>query len=288
MIPPSQKKVGRAVTIYGQWKLIDRWLDNDALLQPWVEWIFINDKPSDPPPQRIREKLSRFGRLIEPPTNMGRCCARNLCVQKLSSEWIDIIDGDDIPYPIPEDFDHEADEAGLVFFDVVHHAESNEGVLVPQLDKGWTPPPLNQLIEAVAGHYDCRPVAVMWRRNMFVDLGGFDGRADHVEDMNLCIRARLAKIPFSKTKSIKASYQRSSSNRAAPPIVPVAKLWTWELARPLVKGGAFEAPLEHQIELYRKAIMWAGMREVEKCPMGLPQKLVESFKWLAGRHRPKN
>ena len=215
------RKIGRVVTSYGHWRMIDRWLSDDRLLQPHVSWIFVNDKPSDPLPAAMRERVERFGIVIQPTVNMGRCCARNLGVQRLEAEWIDIIDGDDLPSPVDADFDAEAGGAGFMYFDVAHHREI-EGRIEPERNDNWTPPALNQLFYELLGNWDPRPIAVMWRRATLLELGGFDGRADYVEDMNLVIRARLAGVPFARTTRRKGSYQRDTTGRAVPPIVAVA------------------------------------------------------------------
>ena len=92
----SPAKVGRVVTSFGQWRLIERWLKDERLLQPYVKWIFVNDKPDDPIPDDMKSRVELFGHIVEPIVNLGRCSARNLGVQALDTEWIDIIDGDDI------------------------------------------------------------------------------------------------------------------------------------------------------------------------------------------------
>jgi glycosyltransferase involved in cell wall biosynthesis len=275
-------KVARIVTSYGHWRLIDRWLSDESLLQPHVSWIFINDKPGDPLPDDMKERINRFGTVIQSKVNLGRCCARNLGVQSSDSTWIDIIDGDDIPLPLSQDFDSEAAEAGFIYFDVTHHTFEG-GQVVANADEGWIPPHLNQLLYDLVGNYDPRPIAVMWRRSTFNALGGFDGRTDYVEDFNLVLRAILAGYKYTKTSQRKGSYQRHTPGRMAPPIVAVANLHNWELARFLADEDTISR-VEFQIQFWRKQILWAGMREMEKSKPSLPAKLREIAKWLAGVH----
>ena len=278
-------KIGRIVTCYGQWKMIERWIYNEQLIQPHVAWIFVNDKPSDPLPDRLKEQVARFGCVIEPPVNMGRCCARNLGISHSLSEWIDLIDGDDIPYPIACDFDRDVGEAGQIYFEVDHHREI-DGAVVPEREEEWIPPAENRFLKALIGNWDARPICIMWKREVIVRLGGFDSRAEYGEDLNLAIRARLADIPYTTIKLKKGSYQRETAGRQMPLILPLAELWNWEMARPLVAGEMLEL-LEEKVRHYRKLLLWTGMREMEKSKSSVWEKLCESGKWILGKHKTK-
>ncbi len=276
----SPAKVSRVVTTYGHWQLINRWLSEERLLQSNVSWIFVNDKPDDPLPDEMKDRINRFGQVIQPKVNLGRCCARNLGVQASNSIWIDIIDGDDIPLPLADDFDIEAEESGFIYFDVTHHY-FQQGQIINDADEGWFPPHLNQLLFDLIGNYDPRPIAVMWRRSTFNALGGFDGRTDYVEDFNLVMRALLSGYKYTKLNQRKGSCQRVPSGRTRPPIVAVANLHNWELARSLANETTLSA-VNDQIKFWRKAILWAGMREMEKSKPSLQAKLREAAKWLVG------
>jgi glycosyltransferase involved in cell wall biosynthesis len=275
-------KVGRIVTTYGHWGQIDRWLSDLTLLQPHVRWVFVNDKPEDPLPEKMKARVSRFGTVIEPKVNLGRCCARNLGVQSLDTEWVDIIDGDDYPYPIDENFDSIATGCGFIYFDVNHHKFSGTE-MTAVLDEQWQPPHLNRILYELVGNYDPRPISVMWRRSVFNSLGGFDGRTDYVEDFNLVMRAILSGYKYTKTLQRKGSYQVATPNRLSPPIEAVANLHNWELARKLATAEIL-GDVEAQIDFWRKATLWIGMREYAKSKPHIISKIRETIKWWLGMH----
>lgn len=274
-------KLTRVVTSYGQWGYIRRWIFDDRLLQSHVTWIFVNDKPDDIAPPDIRQRISSMGLLIEPKANMGRCCARNLGVFNSTSEWIDIVDGDDIPFSVEDQFDRGHEFAGLIYFNVVHHRVDEDGRIVKEQTVDWQPDPLCLLFKEVVGNWDVRPAATLWRRKVICDLGGYDRQFDYFEDFNLAIRAKIAGVKHSSTSAIKVSYRRDTPGRPNSPSCALAGLKNWELARSLAPEGSREA-VEKQIRFYRWALLWAGMREVNKSKPSLFRKLREAVKWIAG------
>ena len=278
--PTTAVKVGRVVTSYGQWRLIDRWLKDEKLIQPHVKWIFVNDKPEDPVPEEMKSRIEKFGNIIEPIINLGRCSARNLGVQALDTEWVDIIDGDDLPLPLDLNFDTGAGNCGFIYFGVAHHTynmiQTNGGC-----EDKLAFSHLSQLLLKLIGNYDARPVAVLWRRAAFNALGGFDGRSEYVEDLNLVLRAIIAKYTYHHTTSFKCSHQRDDISRASPPIVSVASIRNWELAR-LIATKDTVKDVEDYLLSWRQSLLRAGMRELEKSKPTLRFKLREITKWLLG------
>jgi glycosyltransferase involved in cell wall biosynthesis len=277
----TKNSITRIVTTYGHWHYIRRWIFDEKLIQPHMAWIFLNDKPDDPAPEDIKRRIAQIGLLIENKANMGRCCARNLGIWLAKSEWIDVVDGDDFPLPVREDFCEQKGSFDLIFFDVVHHRENN-GEIISEADEGWQPPLLNQLLQDLTGNVDPRPASTLWRRKTILELGGFDGRADYVEDFNLAVRAKIAKVKTTNTHLVKASYQRGTANRSAASIIPVSCLTTYELARKVVSEPYVEA-LEEQIKFYRQALLWQGMIEMKKSNPSVFTKLKECGKWLFNR-----
>lgn len=272
--------VGRVVTSFGQWRLIDRWLTDDRLLQPHVKWIFVNDKPDDPIPEDMRTRIDKFGQVIQPVINLGRCSARNLGVQALDTEWIDIIDGDDIPLPLEQDFDADAGSCGFIYFGVVNHTYNQIQRDEDCEDKSAFSN-LSQLLLKLIGNFDARPIAVLWRRSVFNALGGFDGRSEYVEDLNLVLRALLAGYTYHRTSLCKGSHQRDDIPRLSPPIVSVASIRNWELAL-LIASEDTVKDVENYLLSWRQSLLRAGMRELEKSRPSLKFKLRETAKWLAG------
>lgn len=276
----GRAKVGRVVTSYGQWRLIERWLKDERLLQPYVKWIFVNDKPDDPIPEDMKSRVELFGHVVEPIVNLGRCSARNLGVQALDTEWIDIIDGDDIPLPLDENFDADAGNCGFIYFEVVHH-DYKRIKANGSREEEWSYPHLSQLLRKLIGNYDARPVAVLWRRSTFNALGGFDSRSEYVEDLNLVLRAILAGFSYSHINSCKCSHQRDEVPRLSPPIVSLASIRNWELAL-LIADKDTAIDVEQYLLSWRQSLLRAGMRELEKSKPSLKFKLRETTKWLMG------
>ncbi len=70
--------VSRIVTCYGQWDFIKLWLDEDNLFVPEVEWLLMDDKPSEPPPAELLQRLKQRGiHYHKSDFNLGRSAQRN-------------------------------------------------------------------------------------------------------------------------------------------------------------------------------------------------------------------
>jgi glycosyltransferase involved in cell wall biosynthesis len=185
--------VSRIVTVYHQWGFLRDWAWEPALFNGRVEWIVVNDAPGDPAPRDLSERLEALGvRVITPRRNLGRSGARNLGAQAATGVWLDFVDGDDRPLP----FDAPAE---VVPLELVFHPvpERRERVFRPE--HGSWPTPWDSGTHTYWGFLapewrpcDPRPAGVLWRREAFLELGGFDGRFEPSEDLHLLACAQEA------------------------------------------------------------------------------------------------
>ena len=193
----SAPLLSRIVTVYRQWDSVARWIDDPALADPRVEWVFVNDSPSpdDLVPAPLRETaVGRRARFVEDGVNRGRSAARNRGASLATAPWLAHVDGDDRPLAV---------ELPLAVF----HGESDGGPM-PDLvflpfasDAGtfWTEERIDtavfgELFRAlgVPKAVDWRPAALLWRREFFGRIGGYDGRFEGAEDAHVVWKALRA------------------------------------------------------------------------------------------------
>lgn len=209
--------VSRIVTLYNQWEFLD-WLDDDALFAPETTFVLIDDASTQPPPDRVLARIRARGILLHRlPRNVGRARARNAGADLAASEWIEFVDGDDRPLPL--DPRPLAGGAELGVFPVrVHGARTDE--LAPPVRC-----PLLVDARAPGGYVDPRPAALAWRRPTFLALGGFDPRAEPVEDLDLALRARH--LPRAYATQPKQSYneQPSPTLKGLESVAALARLY---------------------------------------------------------------
>lgn len=206
MPPPT---LSRIVPVYRQWPLVARWLGKDSLFPAHVDWTFVNDCPEDAPPAEIAAMLARRGaRVLTPKRNRGLAGARNLGWPESKGEWLDFVDGDDLPMPLDlSDLDLDAD---LIFFPTAGH--DSESLFQEHLrEEGRIPtrffPAEGDLFAyPEAMRLDVKMAAILWRRSAIERLEGFDGRFDMVEDNDIVWRAALAGMRAKRVGFCKQSY----------------------------------------------------------------------------------
>jgi len=202
-----KQKLSRCVTIYGQWDYVSLWVDNDELYDPSVEWMIINDLPSDPCPEVLKDKLQARGvRLFTPQFNLGRSSARNHCARQACGVWIEFVDGDDIPLPLsPDDFSSNA-EALLHQFPSQTYKLRNGNIELCDLerDSEFGYPGVLSRLSSV----NCRPACLVYDRATFLEVGGFDGRYDTIEDLHLLCKLENFDVEVCSHKHPKQLYQR--------------------------------------------------------------------------------
>ena len=198
----SEAPVSRIVTCYKQWTFLGHWLKDDALFGPGVEWLVVNDAPGHAPPPDVSDLMARRGvRLLTVLSNMGRSRARNHGAREARGTWLDFVDGDDHPLPL--------DPATVLNRDcelLAGPVRLADATRTPFADASRAP------IEAFDNWADLlprfapinvAPSALLWRREYFLALDGYDARFDGGEDLQLAYRAmthgaRLERMPCPK------------------------------------------------------------------------------------------
>lgn len=207
--------ITRLVTCYRQWHLLARWLDHDALHQDGVDWMIVNDSPETPIPAEIQAIADRRGiTMLTPRVNLGRCNARNWGVRQARSEWIDLVDGDDIPLRLDPAMLSGVD-TDLVNCPIVTYelgAESETPIANPP-EKGVTdrhpfgPTHINAMMYPSYMPADPRPVAMIYRRQPYLEIGGYDARYDDGwNDTEFLARAYLHGLTMHHAPTCKQAY----------------------------------------------------------------------------------
>lgn len=276
-------KVARVVTVFNQWQDIGRWVQNTHLRQDGVTWCFVSDDPQSPPDDRMRKWIESLGLLLEPKCNLGRSSARNLGAAQTDSEWLDFVDGDDIPLPIPMEDLPSSDSADLLFFDQVLEHVMENGIQKPLISEREADNRFNQLnalYKEILGHPDPRPAAFMVSRKAFNQLHGFDGRTDGVEDVNFLLRARLLGLANIVSDKSKADYQKYNEKRWHSPNLCAGNLLNYKLALNMNVDDNVSRLICEQQNLWSRQILWSGQREMQKSGISRWLQLSEALKWI--------
>lgn len=210
-------KVTRIVLCYLQWESIRSWLDSELLHGPGIEWIIVNDYPLAAAPDWILEIATRRQiKIVAPLLNVGRSNARNLGASYASGEWLDFIDGDDIPLRVDLNlFSQQIASVGLIACPVVGFNKIDEVDLEnpPEFPDAWTAD--NILQEEMFPRFipiDSRPCGTLWRKSTFVHLGGFDARFDDAwQDAHLVWKAHYTGIMCGRINVAKQAYNLGES-----------------------------------------------------------------------------
>ncbi len=173
-------KISRIVTVYSQWHYLG-WLSDDALFEPTTEYIIVDDASPEAAPAALLNQLQQRGVCVHRMArNSGLSAARNAGAALARGEFLDFIDGDDVPLPLIADPSWGAAE--LIFFPAKLHGEAaTERQNLIRL-------PVLHDAEAPGGYLDPRATALLWRRSAFEQCGGFDPRYEYVEDVEMLLR----------------------------------------------------------------------------------------------------
>ncbi len=197
--------VSRVMTCYRQWSYLSQWIGDDALFAPEIEWFVVNDAPADPPPPELALELSRRGvRLLSPPTNLGRSRARNLGARESRGRWLDFIDGDDRPLPFA--LAGLSDRtAGLIELPI-RLAQTGRDRFAAGASAPIIRIPVWRSLLPRYHPINVMPAAVLWHRETFQKLDGFDARFDGAEDFHLVFRAMITGVALTRLDTPKQCY----------------------------------------------------------------------------------
>lgn len=197
----------RIVTLYDQWHFLT-WLQDDALFHSDCEYIFVDDGSPQPMPAELGGMLRARGiRIITLPRNAGRCIARNTGAQAAQGRYLDFIDGDDRPLPLFSDPAWADSQPEFVAFPFLVHGQGRD------MQTSFVRHPLLAAADAPRGYLDPRPAAALWRRQYFLELGGFDARWELAEDLELIFRAMSGRRAFASRP--KQSYNEQPRSTVA-------------------------------------------------------------------------
>jgi len=205
----NRYSISRIVTVYRQWSLVERWLNKDSLFPANTEWIFVNDCAEDPPGENVQQSLHKRGvTLLTPQRNLGLAGARNLGWSRSTGDWLDFVDGDDLPMPLNiDDLDLDAD---LIFFPTAAHFDDtqfNEHLRCEdRMSAQFFPVESDVFVYPPEMARDVKMAAILWRRTAIVLLEGLDGRYDMVEDNDIVWRAGAVGLRAKEVAFCKQSY----------------------------------------------------------------------------------
>jgi glycosyltransferase involved in cell wall biosynthesis len=150
-----------------------------------AEVLLVDDNSS--PENRAKLKdLSSLATIITTPKNLGLAGARNFGAQNAKGEWLAFLDDDDLFLP-------DKQERQIRYLEAHPQVKALGGGLTMVTPDGqqeyWGGKPTRQLTLAHALCYTASMAqALMIRRDVFLELGGFDGRLRYLEDLEFGIR----------------------------------------------------------------------------------------------------
>jgi GT2 family glycosyltransferase len=150
-----------------------------------AEILLVDDNSSPENRAKLRD-LSSLATIITTPKNLGLAGARNYGAQNAKSEWLAFLDDDDLFVP-------DKQERQIRYLETHPSVKALGGGLTMVTPDGrreyWGGKPTRQLTLAHALCYTASMAqALMIRRDVFLELGGFDGRLRYLEDLELGIR----------------------------------------------------------------------------------------------------
>jgi glycosyltransferase involved in cell wall biosynthesis len=191
-----------------------------VLAQEWrpLEVVVVDDGSTDATPEIVRGYPEVVYVHQE---NQGPSAARNAAVEHSSGEFVANFDSDDLLPPT-----RIGDQAGYLL------AHPEVGAVFGRQE--WMNAPEWMARDSVYGDVDGVPLSsVMFRRNVFFELGGYDTSFVHGEDMDLLVRMRERGIDYLVIPEIVLyrRYQPSSLTGGRAPHEPLLRSLRAKLAR---------------------------------------------------------
>ena len=148
--------------------------------------ILLVDDNSNPENRDKLERLSSLATIITTPRNVGLAGARNFGAENAKGEWLAFLDDDDCFMP-------DKQERQVRYLEAHPQVKALGGGLIMRTPEGreeyWGGKPTRRLNLAHALCYTASMAqALMIRRDVFLELGGFDSRLRHLEDLEFGIR----------------------------------------------------------------------------------------------------
>jgi glycosyltransferase involved in cell wall biosynthesis len=193
---------------------------DSALAQEWqpLEVVVVDDGSTDDTAEIVR----RYPDVVYVhQDNQGPSAARNAAVEHSSGEFVANFDSDDLLPPT-----RISDQARYLL------AHPEVGAVFGRQE--WMNAPEWMARDSVYGDVDGIPLSsVMFRREVFFELGGYDTSFVHGEDMDLLVRMRESGIEYQVIPEIALyrRYQSSSLTGGQAPHEPLLRSLRAKLAR---------------------------------------------------------
>ncbi|MFA6961808.1 MAG: glycosyltransferase [Opitutaceae bacterium] len=211
----------RIVVVFDQWDYVRRWIGDSSLFTDRrIAWMVVNDAPHAPCPDDLRAIFAtRSIRLVENAFNLGRSETRNSAARLADSPWIEFIDGDDLPLSI--DLDALPDHKGNQLLHFAHRTYRLVGNRVEISTELEPPHPLYWEIVLIRHlpPLTCRPACLIFPREHFLAIGGFDGRFDTCEDLHLIWKLDQTGISVAMVNVPKQLYRIAGGQSIDPEVI---------------------------------------------------------------------
>ena len=174
--------------------------------------IFLVDDGSEQSPAPLLKRFPQVTLLTKP--QGGPSSARNFGLRHATSEFITFLDADDRYEPV-------ALREGLACFRVhpeaamvygAHRRIRSDGR--PITGKLYKPLGADPYASFLRGNLIGMPATVLYRRDVLLEIGGFDETSRYCEDYDLCLRVAQA-YPIASHESIVAEYRWHGDNVSA-------------------------------------------------------------------------
>jgi glycosyltransferase involved in cell wall biosynthesis len=205
-LPKAERPSARASTVAAILPLYngELWVEQAvrSILDQTVppdEIIVVDDGSTDDGVARVRELMAAHPKitLISQP-NAGQSAARNRAITGCRSEWIALIDQDDLWYPNHiEDLlglvqNHRGLRLGFVYSDFDDIDLDGRMVTRSFVSRMKVDNPKRDLVKVLSQGFIIQPSAALINRAAILEVGGFDERLSGYEDDDLFLRIFLA------------------------------------------------------------------------------------------------
>lgn len=199
----------------------DRYLEetlDSVRAQRFADWelILVEDGSHDRAEEIVQafaKKVSQPVRFLRHEKNQGLPATRNTGIALADTEWIVLLDSDDLWTP-----DHLTDllecarlnpaahlvHSGSVLFDSDTGRELEIRAPSPEVTQGY---PLSLFL----GHYVIQPSSVMLKKSLWKKVGGFDPAFRYVEDREMWMRCARAGAIFTYTGKNTCRYRKHAT-----------------------------------------------------------------------------